>query len=71
MLSVSVTPPRYGVNMETMQLLPNTYPADMTVLADETVEVLFAEMGLQVEVVVHCDTASCMLCFRPAPAKAA
>jgi len=57
--------------METMQLLPSTYPTDMTLLADDTVEVLFAEMGLAVEVVDHCDTASCPHCFRSAPAKAA
>lgn len=57
--------------METMQLIPNTYPADMTLLGDDTIEVLFAEMGLDVKVVDHCDTASCPLCFRAAPAKAA
>jgi hypothetical protein len=68
---VSVTPSRYLVIMETMQLVPNTYPTDLTVLTDDTVEALFAEMGLDVEVVDHCDDASCPVCFRPAPAKAA
>ncbi|MGI9643546.1 MAG: hypothetical protein ACR2N9_12330 [Acidimicrobiia bacterium] len=57
--------------METMQLLPSTYPTDMTLLGDDTIEVLFAEMGLAVEVVDHCDTASCPHCFRSVPAKAA
>ena len=57
--------------METMHLITTTHDADMTQLADESIEALFAASGLSVEIVDHCDTASCPLCFRAAPAKAA
>ncbi|MGI9667460.1 MAG: hypothetical protein ACR2N2_10205 [Acidimicrobiia bacterium] len=49
--------------METMQLIHTATPADLTTVGDAALETWFAEAGLGVEVVDHCDAASCPICF--------
>lgn len=55
--------------METMQLITTT-TMDLTHLADDAIEALFAEAGLGVEVVAHCGRADCPTCFAPLGAAA-
>ena len=57
--------------METMQLTPPATPTDLTQSADAAIEDFFAEAGLDVAVVAHCDDAACSVCFAQRPARAA
>ena len=57
--------------METINMLPTIGTTDLMTLSDAEIEGFFAEFGLGVDVVDHCPEASCPVCFRPAPAKAA
>jgi len=58
--------------MNTMHLI-TTAPSttELTSLADTDVEAFFAEAGLTVKVVTHCDTAGCSVCFEELLAQAA
>jgi hypothetical protein len=58
--------------METMQLVNTTPTTDLTTLDDEALEAYFADAGLTVSVLTHCDDATCPVCFaRKRPARAA
>jgi len=58
--------------METIELVHTGTSADLTALSDTDIESFFTEAGLDVEVVTHCDDATCPSCFAPAnPARAA
>jgi len=58
--------------METMELVHSSHSRDLTGLSDTDIESFFTEAGLDVEVVTHCDDATCLSCFAPAnPARAA
>ncbi|MDA2978703.1 MAG: hypothetical protein O3B42_02920 [Actinomycetota bacterium] len=50
--------------METMTLVhTSTNSGDLTERSDADIEAWFSQLGLEVEVVAHCDTASCQDCF--------
>lgn len=76
----SVTPARYVVTMkattitrERMGMLMGitwTRRPESRLSDDELVE-LFANAGLGVDLVAHCDDVSCPVCFAALPAKAA
>lgn len=55
------------MDMNTMNLVTTTTPTtligDLTTLGAQEVEDWFAEAGLAVTEVAHCDTASCPVCF--------
>ena len=55
--------------MTTMQLITTNTSVDDT--ADEALAAMFEAAGLSIEVVAHCDDASCPVCFVAAPAQAA
>ena len=55
--------------MKTMQLITNETAA--TVIDDDALVDMFAQAGLSVAIVDHCDDASCPVCFAVAPAQAA
>ena len=57
--------------METMHLIQTPHTADLTSLSDSDLEALFASEGVTVEVVIHCDTGGCPVCFAEAAAQAA
>jgi hypothetical protein len=58
--------------METMQLITTTPTTDLTTLDDDALEAYFADAGLAVSVLPHCDDVTCPVCFVPAnPARAA
>ena len=62
--------------METMQLITTSDPQDLVALDlvaldDESIEAYFAEAGLTVEVVEHCDDLTCPACMGSRPARAA
>ena len=54
-----------------MNLIPTTESSGRTVLDDAAIVDLFTDAGITVEVVAHCDDASCPVCFGWSPAKAA
>jgi len=58
--------------METIELVHTEDSTDLTALSDAAIESLFAEAGLEVEVMAHCNDVACPSCFAPArPAQAA
>lgn len=60
---VSVIPRRYVMGMETMTLEQKTETVDLTTLSDTNLESWFANAGLDVEAVSHCNSAGCEICF--------
>jgi len=50
--------------METMHLT-SSMATDLSTLADEAVETYFADLGIPVSVVAHCDDGACPTCFTP------
>jgi hypothetical protein len=57
--------------METMHLIQTPQTTDLMSLSDSDIEAFFASAGLTVEVVTHCNTAECSVCFAAATARAA
>jgi len=57
--------------METMHLIQPSQTADLTTVSDSDLEAIFASAGLDVDVVAHCNTAGCQVCFADVAARAA
>ncbi len=57
--------------METMHLIQPPQTADLTTVSDSDLQAIFASAGLAVDVVAHCSTADCHVCFAEAAARAA
>jgi hypothetical protein len=57
--------------METMHLVQTPQTPSLESLSDTDIEAFFASAGLPVEVVAHCDTPGCSVCFTEAIAQAA
>ena len=57
--------------METMHLIQTPQTTDLMSLSDSDLKAFFASAGLSVDVVAHCDTASCVVCPTEAAAQAA
>ena len=53
------------MDMKTMQLVPNPTTTNLTTLDDNAIEAFFADLGVAVSVVAHCDDAACPVCFSP------
>jgi len=59
------------MGMETMHLVQTPHTTDLMSLSDPDLEAFFASAGLTVEVVTHCNTVGCSVCFAAATARAA
>jgi hypothetical protein len=59
------------MGMETMHLIQTPPATDLMTMSDSDIEAFFATAGLDVDVVVHCNTVGCSLCFAAATARAA
>jgi hypothetical protein len=57
--------------METMHLVQTPHTTDLMSLSDSDLEAFFASTGLTVEVVAHCNTVGCSVCFAGVAAQAA
>jgi hypothetical protein len=57
--------------METMQLIQTAPTTDLLSVSDSDIEAFFASAGLTAQVVAHCDTAGCPVCFAAEAARAA
>jgi len=59
------------MGMETLQLIQTPQTIDLMSLSGSDIEAFFASAGLAVDVVTHCNTAGCTLCFAATAATAA
>jgi hypothetical protein len=59
------------MDMERMQLIQTPQTTDLRPLSDAEIEAIFASAGLSVEVVAHCNSAGCPMCFSEVAARAA
>jgi hypothetical protein len=59
------------MSMETMHLVQTPPTTDLMSLSDSDLEAFFTSVGLSVEVVAHCNTVGCSVCFAGAAVQAA